>query len=987
MKNKRKETENFFAVQNRIQELSVRSANGLNIDSDEYFNLKTRLDEFEKYKCNGAILRSKSIWSLESDRNTAYFLQLEKQRQISHIITELKNSTSVIVRNTDDILNVVHDFYKDLFSCVQSDTTSINDMLNFINVTVDENDIEFCDQDITVDEIHQSLKGMSKNKTPGSDGLTAEFYLYFFNDLKHVLHYIFKYIEENKELSRSMKLGMINVIYKNKGDKNDLKNYRPISLLNVDYKILARIMSNRLKLILPKIISPTQSCCIIGKDISDTIISVKDLIDIVELDELDGYLLKLDQEKAFDRVAHEYLFAVLEKFGFGEHFCNWIKIFYSNIFSSVKCNGFLTPYFRLKNSVKQGCPISALLYVLIAEPLSAAIKQNKNIKGIVIPNTNEEAKIFSHADDTTLTLSDMNSVKETFSVLELYGKASGAKLNRTKSEIMALGRSKIGQKDLDDLQIKNCKDVIQLLGIWIGKDKKLCETLNWEDKINKITKILAFWKSRYLTIHGKISVISSLLMSKLWYTLMVVDIPDRYCQIIRKKCLEFLWNNKPPLVSYNMIINKTYKGGLNFPDIYQKMFAFRLKFLARLLDEEYLSLWKSTCLYFFSKIESMNLGIEILFCDIPDKNLQGIPEFYKTMLKSLNYIRENVEIDVDSENVFHIPLFFNPVIKHKDRLLFFKPFIEAGIVKIKDIAFECKPGFFKPNYVIDIIRDQFSEISETRVGNFIEILFSSIPNEWSQIVATNENRTRSVSSLSIVFRTDEKLSVFPTKTSTFYELLIQKLSKNCEPKSLQKWSQKYPNLEFPKIYKILNLPFLQSDIKETAYKLFNNVIFSKERLYKCKITNDDLCPICLSATENIYHLMLDCPNLVQFNDFMKDFLYNILGQGSSHFINTLDYEVLCMFGLLQNSKVINYYFVNNVLAFRKFCVIKRRNIALKHNKIIDITQYFKSVLQRNVTYSYEYYKSKDNLNLFEKYYMKNNPVLFVNNCTVSLNFD
>ena len=76
---------------------------------------------------------------------------------------------------------------------------------------------------------------------------------------------------------------------------------------------------------------------------------------------LEGFLLKTDQEKAFDRAGHEYLFAVLEKFGFGLKFRNWVKIFYTSIFSSVKCNGFLTPYFRLKNSVKQGCPISALV--------------------------------------------------------------------------------------------------------------------------------------------------------------------------------------------------------------------------------------------------------------------------------------------------------------------------------------------------------------------------------------------------------------------------------------------------------------------------------------------------------------------------------------------------------------------------------------------------------------------------------------------------
>lgn len=198
-----------------------------------------------------------------------------------------------------------------------------------------------------------------------------------------------------------------------------------------------------------------------------------------------------------------------------------------------------------------------------------------------------------------MILSDKTSVKETFKVIDLYSKASGAKLNRNKSEIMSLGKGEITEEELKNLNIKKSKEVIQLLGIWIGRNKKLCENLNWENKIDKISKLLNFWKMRHLSLHGKVSVISSLLMSKLWYTLMVVDIPERFYQIFKNKCLNFLWNDKPPLIAYDIIINKTLKGGLNFPDILQKMYAFRLKFLSRFSDEEYTAIWKYTCQYFF----------------------------------------------------------------------------------------------------------------------------------------------------------------------------------------------------------------------------------------------------------------------------------------------------------------------------------------------------------------------------------------------------
>ncbi|CAC5415415.1 unnamed protein product [Mytilus coruscus] len=283
------------------------------------------------------------------------------------------------------------------------------------NYNVNEKDVSFCptltltsnynvNDDVTEDELCKAINQLSKNKSPGSDGLTVEFYCKFYSELKYVLLKLFDAIEEEGILSKSMKCGIISLVYKKKGERNILKNYRPISLLQVDYKILARIMSNRLKSVLPKIISEDQTCCVIGRDISNNISNVRDIMELVERDDLEGYFLKLDQANAFDRVSHTYLLEVLKKFGFGDRFVKWISIFYNGINSAVKCNGFLTKYFVIKNGIRQGCPISALLYVLVAEPLHCKIVQNVNIKGINIPNSNKIGLIYQHADDTTLSL-------------------------------------------------------------------------------------------------------------------------------------------------------------------------------------------------------------------------------------------------------------------------------------------------------------------------------------------------------------------------------------------------------------------------------------------------------------------------------------------------------------------------------------------------------------------------------------------------------
>lgn len=254
-----------------------------------------------------------------------------------------------------------------------------------------------------------------------------------------------------------------------------LKNWRPISLLNVDYKIIARIMSNRLKNVLPNIISDSQTCCIIGKDIADTLVSIRDIIEMSEIDEMEGYIVKIDQEKAFDRVSHEYtcMLQVLKVFGFGDYFRKWVKIFYTGIYSSVKSNGHLTKYFPIKNSVRQGCPISALLYVLCSEPLSCAIKCNGYIKGIDIPLSDKTALVFQHADDTTLSVCDKRSIFEIFKIFELYGRASGAKINVQKSEIMCIGSGRLLEDERKLINVTET-NVMKILGVYFGRNKEEC---------------------------------------------------------------------------------------------------------------------------------------------------------------------------------------------------------------------------------------------------------------------------------------------------------------------------------------------------------------------------------------------------------------------------------------------------------------------------------------------------------------------------------
>ena len=181
-------------------------------------------------------------------------------------------------------------------------------------------------------------------------------------------------------MSETQRVSATRTIYK-KRDPKEKKNYRPISLLSVDVKIIMKALAIRLADALPDIIHNNQKY-IPGGLIVKIIYEVKDLIELINKNDEEAALIFLDQKIAFDSADHDFLIKILKAFGFGDYFIKWIKILYRYIESKVKVNGFTTKTLSIERGVKTaGCPLSALLYILVAEVLSIVVRLNKNIKG------------------------------------------------------------------------------------------------------------------------------------------------------------------------------------------------------------------------------------------------------------------------------------------------------------------------------------------------------------------------------------------------------------------------------------------------------------------------------------------------------------------------------------------------------------------------------------------------------------------------------
>lgn len=303
----------------------------------------------------------------------------------------------------------------------------------------------------------------------------------------------------------------------------------------------------------------------------------------------------LDFENAFDRVEHGFLFDVLRRFNFGENFTKWIMILYKGALTKIKCNGFLTDAFKISRSIRQGCPLSSLLYSLVSEPLGLAVKEKESIKRIEIEEKKAEGKIFQYADDTTIIVKGKESVKEVMKIVNEYCKGSGSKVNEDKTVYMRLGRATVL---MDCFNFKEV-DEIKILGILMGKNDKKVRDEMWDHLVTEIERRLNFWKLRTLNLKGKVLILNVLMVSKLWYVLYVSELPLWTEKRLKKCFLDFLWEGKPPRIAYNTILGAVERGGLGLMDIEQRKNSLRIKIVKKYLQEETNAEWGKTFKYFF----------------------------------------------------------------------------------------------------------------------------------------------------------------------------------------------------------------------------------------------------------------------------------------------------------------------------------------------------------------------------------------------------
>ena len=222
---------------------------------------------------------------------------------------------------------------------------------------------------VTECEVCDALKQVGLNKSPGLDGLPYEVYLRMSHMFVPILTNMFNYWFAQGAIPGSVTKGVITLL--KKGGRHvweSLDDYRPITLLNTELKILARVLANRLQLVISDLIGPEQTFAVKRRSIQDNLHLIREVLEGIE-DGTEAALISLDQSKAFDRVDHWFLATVLETARFQPEFRRWISMMYHNPQAVVQVNGRCSRVFAINCLVRQGCPLSPLLYVLALEPL------------------------------------------------------------------------------------------------------------------------------------------------------------------------------------------------------------------------------------------------------------------------------------------------------------------------------------------------------------------------------------------------------------------------------------------------------------------------------------------------------------------------------------------------------------------------------------------------------------------------------------------
>ena len=376
---------------------------------------------------------------------------------------------------------------------------------------------------------------------------------------KHLIDCI-NYAHAHGELSNSQKQAVITLLEKKGKDKRLIKNWRPISLINLGAKIVSKTLAKRLEPILPVLIQCSHNAYVKGRLIFDAVRTIDDILEYTRHTKMSGFLVAIDFEKAFDSLDHAYRLKVLSAFNFGPFFIQWIRTLYSNISSCIINNGFTSDYFEVGRGVPLGDPLLPLLFILRLEILVCSIQKNDKIQSIQIQNSEVEVTLF--ADDLTCFPRNRSSYDCLRDCLGKFSQCSGLKVNEEKAEFFGLGTWNSEYVRLPH----EVKTSIEILGVHFDYNIVKRRKANFDSVLKSIKKVLNMWKWRGQTLIARIKIVKSYAIPRIMSKASLIPVSSELIKVVNKELYSFIWKGKDK-VKRSALISDIEGGGLKMLDL------------------------------------------------------------------------------------------------------------------------------------------------------------------------------------------------------------------------------------------------------------------------------------------------------------------------------------------------------------------------------------------------------------------------------------
>ena len=743
------------------------------------------------------------------------------------------------------IMSHIRSFYSSLYKRRSSKNKKecLEYLRSFNLPQISSCECESCEGLLTRKECWEALQSMKNGKSPENDGLTKEFYVSFFNEISPLLIDVLNHSYQTGQLSTPQCQALTTLIEKEEKDKRCIKNWRPISLINVDAKLASKVLAGRIKKVLPNIIKHDQTAYVTGSYIGESIRLMSDILEYTEENNIDGILFSADFEKSFDSVVHSFILATLQSFGFGPQFIHWVRVILNKAESCVMNNGHSTGYFPLERGCRQGDPLSAYLFIICVEVLFIQVRENDDIIGIKIDD--REIKLSAFADDADFLVANVMSLKLIFDICSRFQSYSSLKLNLEKSEAYWIGRARgSNNTPISCKWVDLNNQAVRTLGIFNSYDQDLVQKLNFLCNLKCLSEVLQLWRGRGLSLSGKILVFKTLALSRLLYA-CTTKIPSK--QLIDQLYVfhkNFIWDKKRPKIKHSTLIADFLERDYKDIDIKSKISSMKFSWRTRLLDSNFHP-WKIIP----NKLFTVFGGLKIIFypnlqlskrCS---KNVDNIPDFYKELVylwQDISSKKTEDALDISNEVLWN-----NRHVTRDGNSLYDESLIDKGIITIRDIS----------NEIGELLSwseaEQKFSLNRGQILNWLGLL-NCVPKDWKNKLAANSERLYSAPA-----NLNTKQMPFIT-SKTAYQILLKSLVRPATAQSSLESSLHLTNVDWKKVYMLPRLTTIESSLRSFQYKILNNVMFLNERLHKFNVVTSPLCSLCKEKNESVSHLFCYC---------------------------------------------------------------------------------------------------------------------------------